>query len=200
MSLFTLGADMAMTPMGERVGASITKARNLKIIVPVCFLIGVIITISKPDLTVLTTQAPSIPNMVLIYAVTAGVGLFLVVSLLRILLGIRLSHLLIGFYILAFILAYFAPNKFMAVAFDSGGVTTGPMTATFVLPFAVGACAAAGGNIVQDAFGVVAMVAMTTLITIQLLGVVYKFKRRKQDRLEALPIAQDIIEENIIDL
>ncbi|MBQ3223330.1 MAG: DUF1538 domain-containing protein, partial [Clostridia bacterium] len=138
MSLFTLGADMAMSPMGERVGVAMTKTRNIKLIVVLCFLIGMIITISEPDLTVLATQVPSIPNMVIIMSVAIGVGVFLVIALLRIMLGIRLSHLLIGFYILVFIFAYFAPNEFMAVAFDSGGVTTGPMTVPFIMALGIG--------------------------------------------------------------
>ena len=94
MGLFTLGAERAMTPMGERVGAVMTKSRKLWLIIVGFFLIGVIVTISEPDLTVLATQVPSIPNAVIILSVAVGVGLFLVVALLRVVIGIRLSWLL----------------------------------------------------------------------------------------------------------
>lgn len=176
MGLFTLGTDMAMTPIGTHVGAAVTRSRSLWLIVFASLLFGVFITVSEPDLQVLAEQVPGIPNMTLILAVAAGVGLFLVVAMLRMLFRIRLSYLLIGLYAFVFLLAQFVPREFLSVAFDSGGVTTGPMTATFLLPLAMGACSGVGGNVVVDAFGVVAMVAMTPLITIQLLGVYYKYK------------------------
>ena len=176
---FTLGAEMSMTPMGERVGAVITKSRKLPVILGIGFLLGFLITISEPDLQVLANQVPSIPNRTLILSVAAGVGLFLVFAFLRMLIGISLPKLLVLFYGMIFLLAAFVPKEFLAVAFDSGGVTTGPMTATFLLPLAQGACVAVGGNIVTDAFGVVAMVAMTPLITVQLMGLVAQLKTRK---------------------
>jgi len=174
MSLFTLGADMAMTPMGERVGVAMTKTRNIKQIIGLFFLIGVIITISEPDLTVLATQVPSIPNMVIIFAVALGVGAFLVVALGRILLGIRLSHLLIGFYVLVFILAYFAPNEFMAVAFDSGGVTTGPMTVPFIMALGVGiASIRTDKHAEHDSFGMVALCSIGPILAVLVLSLIY---------------------------
>ena len=185
MSLFTLGAGMSMQPMGEGIGVQISKSRKLLLPVIICFALGVIITIAEPDLTVLAEQIPSIPNMVLILAVAIGVGLFLVVSLLRTALGIPLSRLLLIFYLVVFVLAAFAPADFIPAAFDSGGVTTGPMTTTFLLPFAVGACEAVGGNLLTDAFGIVAMVAMTPLITIQVIGLYAQIKHRAQRRRRA---------------
>ena len=122
-----------------------------------------------------------------------GVGVFLVIALLRILLGIPLSYLLIGFYAVVFTLAMFVSPDFWSIAFDSGGVASGPMTATFLLPFAMGACDALGGNVVTDAFGVVAMVAMTPLVTIQLLGVSYK-RRIKRTAPVAVAEVEEIIE------
>lgn len=185
MSLFTLGAGMSMQPMGEGIGVQISKSRKLLLPVIICFALGVIITIAEPDLTVLAEQIPSIPNMVLILAVAIGVGLFLVVSLLRTALGIPLSRLLLIFYLVVFVLAAFAPADFIPAAFDSGGVASGPMTTTFLLPFAVGACEAVGGNLLTDAFGIVAMVAMTPLITIQVIGLYAQMKHRAQRRRRA---------------
>ena len=108
MGLFTLGTDLGMTPIGHHVGSAITKSKSIFLIVLVCFLVGTIITVSEPDLQVLAEQVPNVPNMVLILAVAVGVGIFLVISLLRILLKIKLAYLLIGFYLIVFILAQFS--------------------------------------------------------------------------------------------
>lgn len=116
MGLFTLGADIAMIPMGERVGAQLTKSRNLTLLVLISLLFGMMITIAEPDLQVLATQVPSIPNMTLILCVSLGVGCFLVLALLRILFQISLVKLLVIFYIIVFILAYISPTRFLAVA------------------------------------------------------------------------------------
>ena len=132
MMFFTLGAEASMTPMGERVGTAVTRSRRLPVIVLMGFLLGFLITISEPDLQVLAGQVPAVPNMTLILSVAAGVGLFLVLALLRMLLGVPLAPMLVASYALVFALALFVPRDFLAVAFDSGGVTTGPMTVPFI--------------------------------------------------------------------
>ena len=183
MGFFQLGAEVAMTPLGEGIGGQIFKSKRLYTIVPICFFMGVMITIAEPDLQVLANQVESIPNMVLIWTVALGVGIFLAAAVLRILFQISLAKILTILYILLFLLSFFAPSSFTAVAFDSGGVASGPMTATFLLPLAQGACTALGGNIVVDAFGVVAMVAMTPLITIQVMGIASKLMNRRTKAL-----------------
>ena len=130
MVFFSLGAELSMTPMGERVGGSMLRTKKLWMIIAIGFILGVIITISEPDLQVLAGQVAAVPNMVLILSVAVGVGVFLVAALLRILFGIPLAPLLLVFYAIVFALAMFVPKGFLAVAFDSGGVTTGPMTVT----------------------------------------------------------------------
>lgn len=199
---FTLGAEMSMSPMGERVGAMLTKSRSVPLIIGVGFLLGFLITISEPDLQVLANQVPSIPNMTLILSVAAGVGLFLVVAFLRMLLGIALPKLLVVFYGLIFVLAAFVPKEFLSVAFDSGGVTTGPITVPFIMALGVGV--AVGGNIVTDAFGVVAMVAMTPLITVQLMGLMAQLKQRRARQAQPVPAAAlafaDLPDDAIIEL
>ena len=155
---FTLGAEMSMTPMGERVGAVITKSRKLPVILGIGFLLGFLITISEPDLQVLANQVPSIPNRTLILSVAAGVGLFLVFAFLRMLIGISLPKLLVLFYGMIFLLAAFVPKEFLAVAFDSGGVTTGPMTVPFIMALGVGVSSIRGDrHAADDSFGLVAM-------------------------------------------
>ena len=133
MGFFQLGADISMTQLGQGIGGQLIKKRNLLFIVGGCFLMGVLITISEPDLQVLANQVASIPNRVLVLTVAVGVGIFLVVAVLRILFKISLSRLLTLMYLLLFFVALAAPGEFLAVAFDSGGVTTGPMTVPFIM-------------------------------------------------------------------
>ena len=174
MAFFTLGADTAMTPIGTKVGSCITKSRKVWLIVFVSFLLGVIITISEPDLQVLANQVPNIPNAVLIGTVALGVGVFLVIAMLRILFGISLNILLVGFYIVVFVLAMFVPKNFWAVAFDSGGVTTGPMTVPFIMALGVGVSAIRSdrhaGN---DSFGLVALCSIGPILAVLILGLIY---------------------------
>ena len=174
MGLFTLGADMAMTPIGERVGAHMTKSRKLWLIVIVSFLLGVIITVSEPDLQVLAAQVPSIPNAVLIGAVALGVGIFLVIALLRILFRVPLNALLIISYAVVFSLACFVPRDFLAIAFDSGGVTTGPMTVPFIMALGVGvASIRSDGDAAQDSFGLVALCSVGPILAVLILALVF---------------------------
>lgn len=174
MGLFTLGTDLAMTPIGEHVGGAITKSRKLWLIVLICFLVGAVITISEPDLQVLANQVPNIPNAVLILAVAAGVGVFLVAALLRILLKIKLSYILIIFYFVIFLLAQFVPSDFWAVAFDSGGVTTGPMTVPFIMALGVGVAASRSDqNAENDSFGLVALCSVGPILAVLFLGMLY---------------------------
>ena len=174
MGLFTLGSEMSMIPLGQAVGSEITRRRKVWIIAAVGFLIGMIITVAEPDLQVLANQVPAIENNVIIWSVAVGVGVFLVIALLRIVLGIQLRWLL-GFYIVVFGLAMFVSPDFWAVAFDSGGVTTGPMTVPFIMALGVGVCAVrsdkkAGG----DSFGLVALCSIGPIITVLILGLLYK--------------------------
>jgi len=174
MGLFTLGADTAMLPIGERVGAQMTKSRKLWVVVTVSFLMGVIITVSEPDLQVLAKQVPGIPNAVLVGAVAVGVGVFLVVALLRILFRVPLNGLLIVFYIVVFGLAFLVPPDFLAIAFDSGGVTTGPMTVPFIMALGVGvASIRSDENASQDSFGLVALCSIGPILAVLLLALFY---------------------------
>lgn len=174
MMLFTLGAELAMTPMGERVGTCMTRTRKLWVMIFLAFLLGFIITISEPDLQVLANQVPSIPNMVLILSVACGVGIFLVAALMRMLFGISLPPLLIFFYALVFILAWFVPDSFQSVAFDSGGVTTGPMTVPFIMALGVGVASIRNDrHAADDSFGLVALCSVGPILSVLILGMIY---------------------------
>ena len=175
MSLFTMGAGMSMQPMGEGIGVQISKSRRLLLPVIICFALGVIITIAEPDLTVLAEQIPSIPNMVLILAVAIGVGLFLVVSLLRTAFGIPLSRLLMVFYLVVFVLAAFAPADFIPAAFDSGGVTTGPITVPFIMALGIGMVSIRSDKkSSDDSFGLVALCSIGPILSVLILSICYE--------------------------
>lgn len=173
IALFTLGADVSMMPMGEQVGRHLTKSRKVWLIALLCFLIGMIVTIAEPDLKVLADQVPIVDSMVLILAVAVGIGLFLVIAFLRILLQIRLSWILIGCYMLVFglMLSPLIPDNFTAIAFDAGGVTTGPMTVPFIMALGLGLASLRGDKTSEeDSFGLVALCSVGPILTVLLLG------------------------------
>lgn len=176
MGFFTLGAETAMTPIGEYVGSSVMKTKKLWLIIPICFLVGLLITVAEPDLHVLATQLDGAINYwVLIIAVGVGVGLFLVVAFLRMVLKVKLSYLLIGCYVVVFVLAIFTPQNFLPLAFDSGGVTTGPMSVPFIIAIGTGVVAMRSdkdGD--SDAFGITALCSVGPIIAVMILGIIFQ--------------------------
>ena len=175
MMFFTLGADMAMTPIGENVGTGMTKTRKLWLMVALTFILGFIVTMAEPDLQVLAEQVPSEPNIVLVLSVAAGVGIFLVSALLRMLYRVSLSHMLIVLYAAVFLLAYLAPGDYIAVAFDAGGVTTGPMTVPFIMAFGIGISAIRSDERAEDdSFGLVALSSVGPILSVLVLSLIYK--------------------------
>lgn len=175
MGFFQLGAEMAMTPLGEGVGVQISKMKKLLTVLLTGFLMGVIITVSEPDLQVLAGQVPSVPNMVLIMTVAVGVGLFLALAIVRIRYKISLSMLLIVCYLALILVSAFVPKEFLAVAFDSGGVTTGPMTVPFIMAMGVGlASVCSDKNAANDSFGLVALSSVGPILAVLILGCFFK--------------------------
>ena len=175
MGFFTLGADMAMMPMGEGIGVELTKSSRLFLVIIATLVIGFIISVAEPDLQVLGRQTPSIPASVLIVTVSVGVGIFLVIAVLRTLFKIRLSVLLVIFYLLTFGVAWFTPESFVPVGFDSGGVTTGPITVPFILAMGVGITSLRSDKDSQDdSFGLVALCSVGPILAVLLLGIFYK--------------------------
>lgn len=175
MGFFQLGAEISMTPLGQGIGGAIVRQNKTWLAIVICFAMGAIITISEPDLQVLANQVAAIPNAVLIWTVAAGVGVFTAVAVLRILYRVPLAKMLLWLYLLLFVVSLFVPKEFLAVAFDAGGVTTGPMTVPFIMALGVGVCAVrsdkqAGG----DSFGLVALCSIGPIITVLILGLLYK--------------------------
>ena len=174
MLLFNVGVESSMTPIGERVGSIMTRSKNVVIMILISFVMGMVITISEPDLQVLAQQVPSIPNMTLILAVAVGVGGFLVLSVLRMLFGIPIAYILLVFYGIVFLLTLFIPADFLAIAFDSGGVTTGPMTVPFIMSFGVGIAAIRSDRHAEDdSFGLVALCSVGPILAVLILGMIF---------------------------
>lgn len=174
MTLYSLGSSVSMEPMGEHLGAKVTGTNKIPLILAVCFVVGVIITVAEPDLTVLATQINSIPNSVLILAVGLGVGVFMTIAVLRIFLKIPLNLLLIFMYAVVFAVAAFVPADYLPLSFDSGGVTTGPITVPFVLAFGIGISNVVGGSRSQeDSFGMVGICSVGPILAVLILGLVY---------------------------
>ena len=177
IAMFSLGADLAMTEMGEHIGAGLTKSRNIKLLVSVCFLMGVLITVAEPDLSVLADQVhPGINGTLLIVAVGVGVGLFLFLSVLKIVFKKQLSLMLSFFYMILFAIAAMVilngNENFLAVAFDSGGVTTGPVTVPFIMALGVGIASTIGGKDAnENSFGLIAMCSVGPILAVMLLGI-----------------------------
>ena len=194
MMFFTLGAEMSMTPMGEKVGAKMTQSKKVWLIIGLSFVLGMIITISEPDLQVLASQVPSVPNMTLILAVAVGVGVFLVIAMLRMLFGVPLRNLLVFFYIIVFALVFFVPSDFRAVAFDSGGVTTGPMTVPFIMALGVGISAIRNDkHAADDSFGLVSLCSIGPILAVLILGMIYR-PTESNYSVSQIPQVEDSVE------
>jgi hypothetical protein len=173
--LFLTGANVGFMPAGSYLGNVIAGGNFRYVLIPIGALIGFFIVKAEPAVYVLNHQVEEITDGAISaramgISLSLGVAASVALAITRVLTGIPILWFLIPGYAVAIGLSFFVPKIFTAIAFDSGGVASGPMTATFLLPLAQGACMAVGGDLVADAFGVVAMVAMTPLITIQILG------------------------------
>ena len=177
LGLFSLGADLAMTPMGAHVGAGLSRQRKLGLLLSVCFVLGMLITIAEPDLQVLAKQVAAVMNgTVLVYAVGIGVGLFLMVAILRIVFRKQLSNILMLFYMLMFALALMlvvnGNAPLLPLSFDSGGVTTGPITVPFIMALGVGISSVLGDRHSQEnSFGLVSLCSIGPVLAVLVLGI-----------------------------
>ncbi|MDO4987682.1 MAG: DUF1538 domain-containing protein [Synergistes sp.] len=174
MGLFSVGVNISMSPIGEHVGSAVTGTRKLWLILLVSFLVGAIVTCAEPDLQVLANQMPAIPNAVMISAVALGVGIFLMFAMARIILGLNLQTIFVAAYLLVIVLAFVVPENFVAAAFDSGGVTTGPITVPFIMALGVGVARtrsdSSAGN---DSFGLVAISSIGPILAVLVLSLVF---------------------------
>ena len=185
--VFLTAVHIGFMPIGFKMGEELAKTSPVVVSI-VGFILGLVVVLAEPAVHVLNKQVEEITNgavskKAMMIALSIGVGLSICLSVVRIIFGFSILYYLIPGYLLSLGLSFFVPKIYTAIAFDSGGVASGPLTSTFILPFAIGTCVAMDGNILSDAFGIVAMVAMTPLITIQLLGFTSISKKRLVEKL-----------------
>ncbi|MBA4601572.1 DUF1538 domain-containing protein [Thermoactinomyces sp. AMNI-1] len=177
--LFLIGVDIGMIPVGEMIGSALSRLGKAGLVILFSVILGIASTVAEPDVIVLASQVDmvtggAIPKSVLIFTVALGVGIFVGLAILRILLNIPITYLLIGGYSLILILSFFTPTEFVPVALDSGGVTTGPMTVPFIMALGLGvASVLSGKSASSDGFGLVALASVGPVIAVLLLGVMY---------------------------
>ena len=196
--LFLTGVNVGFMPVGSYLGKELAALPYRWILVPVGMVIGFFIVKAEPAVLVLNKQVEeisggAISQKTMMNGLSVGMAISVGLSMIRILTGISIYWFLVPGYVCALLLSFVVPKIFTAIAFDSGGVASGPMTATFLLPFAMGACGALGGNLLLDAFGIVAMVAMTPLVIIQGIGLLYRVKMRRSAK-GATVVQNEIIE------
>ena len=187
--LFLLGAEGGFMPAGQKLGEYLGMLSSAKggiwtvLIVAAAFVFGAITVCAEPAVWVLTEQVEeasgrTIKRKIMLTSLSLGVAFSIGLSILKIIYGFSLWYILIPGYAVALILTFFCPPLFTGIAFDSGGVASGPMTSTFILSFTLG-CASSYSFSGTNAFGVIALVAMTPLIAIQILGIIYKIKTKE---------------------
>ena len=174
LSVFTMGAELSMQPLGAKIGAHLSQSKHVWLAALISLIIGILITVSEPDLQILAELVSGVPNMLLILTVSIGVGVFLVVAVFRIFFGVSLSLLLIIFYMATLLLCFFVSPDFWAIAFDSGGVTTGPMTVPFIMTLGAGISSArTSKSSHDDSFGLIALCSIGPILSVLILGICY---------------------------
>ena len=201
--LFLTGVNVGFAPVGSLLGSSLASRPWKWLLVPIGALIGYYIVKAEPAVQVLNKQVADVTNgsvskETMNLCLSVGVSASVALALIRVLTGISIYWLLIPGYLAALAMTRFVPKVFVGIAFDSGGVASGPMTSTFLLPLAMGTCTAIGGNVVTDAFGVVAMVAMAPLIAIQIMGIFYQLRLNRA--MSAAAVIYEIDDDEILDL
>ena len=190
--LFLTGVNVGFSPLGYALGAALAEGWKRWLLAPLAMLMGWFIINAEPAVHILNKQVEEL-SAGAISARAMGISLSIAVSaagglaMIRVMTGISILYFLVPGYAIALTLSFLVPKTFTAIAFDSGGVASGPLTATFMLPMAMGACEALGGNVMTDAFGLVALVAMMPLITVQVMGGIYVFKSRRSEAELVLP-------------
>ena len=182
--IFLTGANEGFLPAGHALGNSLAAIGNGWLLIPIGALLGYYIVNAEPAVYVLNKQveqitAGAVSAGTMRLTLSIGVSVALGLSMLRIITGISILWILIPGYIIALALTFFVPKFFVGIAFDSGGVASGAMMSAFVLPLAIGACYTLGQDIMTQAFGCVAFVALTPIISIQICGLIYNFKSKQ---------------------
>lgn len=170
MGFFSLGTDLSMMPLGTETGRSISETRSLPIAILICFIIGFAVTVAEPDLQVLAKQFTAVPDLTIVLTVAIGVGIFLMISVLREVFHIPLHFTLIFFYIIVFGISFFVEPAFLPVSFDAGGVTTGPITVPFIIALGIGVASSQQEDAEENSFGLVALCSIGPILTMLFMG------------------------------
>lgn len=209
--LFLCGVNVGFAPVGTLLGRELAAMNHRWLLIPIGMLIGYYIVKAEPAIQILNHQVQSVTNgaisdKTMNLCLSIGVAVSIGIAMLRVLTGIPIYWIVIPGYVIALIMSRLVPRIFVGIAFDSGGVASGPMTTTFLLPLCIGACETIGGSIMTDAFGIVALVALTPLIAVQIMGLRYRYKMAKLQKtaaqgLNAIRDADEIIsfEEEVSD-
>lgn len=180
MFLFLFGAKISLLSMGEAIGAQLPQKMSFPLILIVSGIIGFIVTMAEPDVRVLAYQVDlaskgEINKLILIVTVALGVGISVSLAMLRIILGIKMSIVMLMGYTVVLILSFFVPRQFVPVAFDAGGVTTGPITVPFIVALGLGLVSVLGGkSALKDGFGLIGIASIGPIISVMLLGIIFR--------------------------
>lgn len=178
MTLFLVGVEIGILPMGRVLGAELPRRNSVFLVLGIAFLMGFAATVAEPDVLVLTRQVDevsqgTINQGTLLYVIATSIGFFVALAMLRILLNVRIAYLLAAGYIAIIVLSFFTPPAFMPVAFDSGGVTTGPMAVPIILSLGLGfSSVLAGRSTLSDGFGLIGLASIGPVIGVMILGMV----------------------------
>ncbi|MGO1058654.1 DUF1538 domain-containing protein [Planococcus sp. FY231025] len=182
MAFFLQGVHIGFFPIGDMMGQALGKSDRIWLVIPIGFVLGFAATFAEPAVSIVNGEVDRvtggyISEKMMLYTVSTGVGISIALSMVRILYGISLWYFLVPGYLLALILIFFSSKTFIAIAFDSGGVATGPMTVTFISAMSVGiATATEGRDPLTDGFGLIALVALTPIIAVLIVGLIFTRK------------------------
>lgn len=182
LAFFLQGVHVGFFPIGHLIGESLGGMSNTWIIIPIGFILGFVATFAEPAVSIMNAEVDRvtggyISEKVMLYTVSTGVGISVALSMFRILSGISLWYFIIPGYLIALVLIFFSKKIFIAIAFDSGGVSTGPMTVTFISAMAVGvASVTEGRDPLTDGFGLIALVALTPILAVLVVGLIFTRK------------------------
>ncbi|MFP4655204.1 MAG: DUF1538 domain-containing protein [Methanohalobium sp.] len=176
MGLFLMGVKLGMLPMGESIGSELPKHGSLLFIIVITFILAFLVTIAEPDVRVLSSMfamvSEGVSRTTLIISIALGLGSFVVISMLRIAYGIPIKYLFTVGYLFVIILSFFTPPEFLAISFDAGGVTTGPLAVPVILALGIGIASMLGGKSeLSDGFGLIGLASIGPIITVMLMGV-----------------------------
>jgi hypothetical protein len=188
LSIFLHGVQIGFLPAGRQMGIELGNLHYNWVLLPIGFLLGFVVTLAEPGVHILNYEVEKasggyIPQKAMLFTLSFGVATAIALSMARILYGFSLWHFVIPGFLLAFILIYYTKRTFVSIAFDSGGVATGPMTVTFIMAIAIGAASSIEGRIpLMDGFGMVAMVYLFSILAVLVLGLLYSVKEREYER------------------